>query len=496
MYAKYELLWKVLIIGLLGIVGLTGCGVDVGTTEVTPSLTSAPPETVAIQSPEAARDVALAFIRTYHPGSGPSKDAFWFDEEANPEDTVVGLIALNYRYESWLITVIFPEEAPEARIYNVTVEGAEQGFYWQGLVDAGGEVEEVSFVLDDSEPTAPVATSTPIPSQTATAPPTETASSTPTMTEMPTTTPTRTGTPIAEPCNAAAFVEDVTVPDGSTFPQKTNFTKVWRLKNVGTCDWTSFYDLVFVDGNRMGEERVKALQGLVRPGESVDISVDLQAPEDPGNYEGLWMLRDPGGVLFGIGGQADEPFWVRISVVNFNANDYELDFALNYCAANWESETERLSCPGISDSPGGFVQLLFSADLENRAENEPTLWVHPNEARYGWVEGTFPSYRIRDGDHFLAWVGCIGGYNRCSLIFYLDYIDSFGKQYRLGEWLESYDGDVTEIYIDLSDLAGERVRFILGVEANTRNVTDAHGFWFVPRIDWFDPRMEGQVINP
>ena len=116
--------------------------------------------------------------------------------------------------------------------------------------------------------------------------------------------------------------------------------------------------------------------------------------------------------------------------------------------------------------------------------------VHPNEARYGWIEGTFPSYRIRDGDHFLAWVGCIGGYNRCSLVFYLDYMDSFGKVDRLGEWHESYDGDVTKIYLDLSDLAGERVQFILGVEANTRNVEDAQGFWFVPRIDWFDPRLE------
>ena len=90
----------------------------------------------------------------------------------------------------------------------------------------------------------------------------------------------------------------------------------------------------------------------------------------------------------------------------------------------------------------------------------------------------------------MAWVGCIGGYNRCSLIFYLDYVDSFGKQYRLGEWLESYDGEVTNIYLDLSDLDGERVQFILGVEANTRNVEDAHGFWFVPRIDWLDPRIK------
>ncbi|HEY77099.1 MAG TPA: hypothetical protein G4O00_13155, partial [Thermoflexia bacterium] len=32
-----------------------------------------------------------------------------------------------------------------------------------------------------------------------------------------------------------AFVADVTVPDNSTFPPNTPFTKTWRLRNTGTC---------------------------------------------------------------------------------------------------------------------------------------------------------------------------------------------------------------------------------------------------------------------
>ena len=46
-----------------------------------------------------------------------------------------------------------------------------------------------------------------------------------------------------------------------------------------------------------------------------------------------WLLR----VFFGV-------------VVDFDESDYAYDFALNYCAASWESDTEHLPCPGFVDS--------------------------------------------------------------------------------------------------------------------------------------------------
>ena len=80
-------------------------------------------------------------------------------------------------------------------------------------------------------------------------------------------------------------------------------------------------------------------------------------------------------------------------------------------------------------------------------------------------------------------MGCFEGYHLCSLNFYLDYLDEAGKRHRLGEWIETYDGEVSKIQLDLSELVGEKVRFILGTEALTKNVDDAQGFWFVPNID-------------
>ncbi|PIU90073.1 MAG: hypothetical protein COS63_04110, partial [Anaerolineae bacterium CG06_land_8_20_14_3_00_57_67] len=50
-------------------------------------------------------------------------------------------------------------------------------------------------------------------------------------------------------CDWAQFVADITVPDGASFAPGAAFTKTWRLKNIGTCTWTTSYALVFVSGS-------------------------------------------------------------------------------------------------------------------------------------------------------------------------------------------------------------------------------------------------------
>jgi hypothetical protein len=75
------------------------------------------------------------------------------------------------------------------------------------------------------------------------------------------------------------------------------------------------------------------------------------------------------------------------------------------------------------------------------------------------------------------------GYDLCNVTFYLAYQSNDGRIHILETWQEVYDQEVTEIYLDLSDLVGKSVHFILGMVANTHNTKDAQGFWFVPRIE-------------
>ena len=112
----------------------------------------------------------------------------------------------------------------------------------------------------------------------------------------------------------AAFVSDVTYPDGADVEPGESFTKTWRLQNNGTCTWTSSYSLVFSHGDGMNAPASVPLAGAVPPGGTVDLSVNLTAPNSPGTYQGYWLLRNNSGVLFGIGASGNTAFWVKIDV--------------------------------------------------------------------------------------------------------------------------------------------------------------------------------------
>ena len=164
----------------------------------------------------------------------------------------------------------------------------------------------------------PAGEETPQPEATATseADSEETAQAPDTETPAPTATEEAEPTATEQPCNAAEFVKDVTIPDGKDFSPGDVFTKTWRLKNVGSCAWTSGYDLVFSGGDAMGGPSAQQLTAdAVEPGETVDISVDLTAPASAGTYRGNWELRDPSGTKFGIENSSAGVFWVEIEVI-------------------------------------------------------------------------------------------------------------------------------------------------------------------------------------
>lgn len=137
--------------------------------------------------------------------------------------------------------------------------------------------------------------------------------STPTPTLTP--TPESTEAPTDTVCSdRATFVSDVTIPDKTNVAAGSSFIKTWRLRNSGTCTWTTAYALIFVNGNALDGQTVVQLPGTVAPGATVDLSVQMTAPLVNGTYAGSWKLRNAQGVSFGIGTNANDPFWVQISV--------------------------------------------------------------------------------------------------------------------------------------------------------------------------------------
>jgi hypothetical protein len=289
-----------------------------------------------------------------------------------------------------------------------------------------------------------------------------------------------TATPTIVPCNLARFEADVSVPDYTPISPGASFTKIWRLRNTGSCTWTTNYAVVFVDGYAMTDKPVVKLPVSVRPGEWVDITVNLVAPTNSGNYKGNWMLRNESNSLFGVGTNGDKPFWVLIKVLSANMS-YTYDFTYNSCNAEWQSGRGKLPCPGSSDDARGFVVILDNPVLENRSDDEPALWTNPDFSGGGWISGKYPPVTIKSGDRFKSWVGCLANSKGCHVVFRLDYRIGDGPAVNLGEWHEIYDGQASHIDLDLSYLAGQKVQFILNVVA-IGEPENARAFWFSPAI--------------
>jgi hypothetical protein len=120
----------------------------------------------------------------------------------------------------------------------------------------------------------------------------------------------------------AAFVEDVTVPDGTDFAPSATFTKTWRVRNAGTSTWTTAYAIEFVNGTNSTNMAATTKVNLPRdvaPGDTVDISVDMTAPSNLGSYTSLWQFVGAAGNKFGVGPNFNELIYLQIDVVTGGA---------------------------------------------------------------------------------------------------------------------------------------------------------------------------------
>lgn len=113
-------------------------------------------------------------------------------------------------------------------------------------------------------------------------------------------------------CNLAQFVKDMTIPDGTNMTPGQSFTKIWRVRNAGSCIWTDF-SLVFDSGEAMGGTSV--LIDNVNPGQEIDLVVNLIAPSSQGTYRGYWRIATNNNVMIPVlGGYQGRSIFFEIKV--------------------------------------------------------------------------------------------------------------------------------------------------------------------------------------
>lgn len=286
-------------------------------------------------------------------------------------------------------------------------------------------------------------------------------------------------TPI--PCDHITWGKDVTIPDGTELVPGEIFTKTWRLRNTGTCTWTSGYSLVFESGEAMGAPPATQLTtSTVPPGQQIDVTIVLEAPVSAGNYQGNFKLRNTEGRIFGLGDES-KPFWVKITVPDITG--VMLDFIATADDAKWGSGVTPYDFDGPGDiqlsyglpvdTSNGYVATQNNIVLEGGSTSGVVLETRPKNATDGYILGRYPEYKVGAGDYIKGRLGFLaeGPSGNCGAgdaIFQINYTlgNDLDTMTKLASWKEKCDGNLTKISLDLSALKGKTVRFYLIVQSN------------------------------
>lgn len=184
--------------------------------------------------------------------------------------------------------------------------------------------------------------------QTALAQPTSTETPTPSPSPSPTSSPTPSPTSVlvvlpTTSCNALTFINDVTIPDNTKMTPGQTFTKTWRVKNSGTCDWEDGFQVKFFSGSAMSGKTF-TLPTTVEAGKQLDISISMTAPVNTGIYTGNWRMTDDSGRFFG------DSFYVMIQVAGSATSAPTTTSAVTNAPTQTLTQTPSQT-PAPSDTP-------------------------------------------------------------------------------------------------------------------------------------------------
>ncbi|GAB4279633.1 MAG: hypothetical protein Kow0080_31980 [Candidatus Promineifilaceae bacterium] len=105
----------------------------------------------------------------------------------------------------------------------------------------------------------------------------------------------------------ARFVNHITIPDGARFKPGETFQKSWRVRNTSSFNWfVGDIEIAHKKGDPLSNTLSYTVQNyqnensdmLAEAGRSLEINIDLTAPDEPGEYTSQWQLQHDG-IWFG-----------------------------------------------------------------------------------------------------------------------------------------------------------------------------------------------------
>ncbi len=191
--------------------------------------------------------------------------------------------------------------------------------------------------------------------------------------------------PSSVPCNQFTFIRDLSIPDGSYMKPNERFTKIWQVRNTGSCTWNPGYYLALFKGTQMGEDRVN-VDRSVPPGGVIDLSIKLTAPPSVGNYRGHFTMYTPNGIRFMTSSGSQDGIWVDIRVRPDDAPPSTPDPSSETWRVNISHEMNGGHWGAISINPHTITAPINQSMPANGLEQERNIEpIKENAIFLGWA---------------------------------------------------------------------------------------------------------------
>jgi hypothetical protein len=161
-----------------------------------------------------------------------------------------------------------------------------------------------------------------------------------------------------------------------------------------------------------------------------------------------------------------------------------LNFVAHFCEAKWSNNGRTIATctDDATQWQGGHAEVLDHPMAEGRLviDNQAILAVPAFDGRFSGIFGEFPPVTVQAGDHFKSAGICLA--QACDVEYALGYYDA-GGSYRdlVPTWRVTSSVPLTEIDLDLNNLAGQTVRFVLVVR-NVDSHAEDQALWIAPFI--------------
>jgi hypothetical protein len=255
------------------------------------------------------------------------------------------------------------------------------------------------------------------------------------------------------------WLADVTVPDETVMEAGEPFVKTWRVRNSGETAWGPGYTLAFFGDEQMGGPQSVPLPPAA-PGDVVEVSVALTAPDKPGSQRSTWKPRNPQGDFF----EFDLYALIQVSdpaqpAAQLSELSYVADVTIPDGAALQPGEafvkTWRVRNTGTTTWGQGYSLAFFSDDKLDGPDSVPLPPARPGEVSELSLMLTAPQV---PGLHKGTWKGRDpqGRFFDHDLFVLIDVVDP-NQVYDMLEFLRG-DGRTYELACDWIGGARQRVQ--------------------------------------